>query len=318
MKKKIAFILMCLLMFVAAAPSVFADSALMKEGESFLDSVPPQYEKAAEVFKRAGLQGDGEGYYRLALMYEEGLLTAGDPCTDDLNALGKKKAEEYYKLAAENGYEKTTTSAWQSITQDEAKKMMAKDDGHVIVDVRRQDEYDAGHIPEAILIPNESILDSPPEALPDKEQIILVYCRSGNRSKQAAQKLADMGYANVYEFGGINTWDGGIEMKGSALMTEDDPEWDCSVPAEITEEIRTLFDDAMKGLVGVGYTPIAVLGRQGNTYCILCKATVVYPDAKPYNALVYINDEGLQNIYEIWIDKHAEKEEFTDGTSNCA
>ena len=127
-----------------------------------------------------------------------------------------------------------------------------------------------------------------------------------------------MGYANVYEFGGINTWDGGIEMKGSALMTEDDPEWDCSVPAEITEEIRTLFDHAMKGLVGVGYTPIAVLGRQGNTYCILCKAMVVYPNAKPYNALIYINDKGLQNIYEIWIDKHAEKEEFTGGTSNCA
>ena len=318
MKKKVALILIWLLVFIAAVPSGYADSALMKEGESFLDSVPPQYEKAAEVFKTAGLQGDGEGYYRLALMYEEGLLTAGDPCTDDLDALGKKKAEEYYKLAAENGYEKTTASAWQSITQDEAKKMMAKDDGHVIVDVRRQDEYDAGHIPEAILIPNESILDSPPEALPDKEQIILVYCRSGNRSKQAAQKLADMGYANVYEFGGINTWDGGIEMKGSALMTEDDPEWDCSVPAEITEEIRTLFDDAMKGLVGVGYTPIAVLGRQGDTYCILCKAAAVYPGAKPYNALVYINDKGLQNIYEIWIDKHAEKEEFTGGTSNCA
>ena len=68
----------------------------------------------------------------------------------------------------------------------------------------------------------------------------------------------------------------------------------------------------------MGYTPIAVLGRQGDTYCILCKATVVYPDAKPYNALVYINNKGLQNIYEIWIDKHAEKEEFTDGTSNCA
>ncbi len=107
---------MCLLMFAAAAPSVFADSALLKEGESFLDLEPPQYEKAAEVFKRAGLQGDGEGYYRLAIMYEEGLMTAGDPCTDDLNALGKKKAEEYYKLAAENGYEKTTTSTWQSIT----------------------------------------------------------------------------------------------------------------------------------------------------------------------------------------------------------
>ena len=96
------------------------------------------------------------------------------------------------------------------ITQDTAKEMMKKDDGHIIVDVRRQDEYEEGHIPGAILIPNESIVDSKPELLPDLDQIILVYCRSGRRSKEAAQKLADMGYKNVYEFGGIITWDGDI------------------------------------------------------------------------------------------------------------
>ena len=99
---------------------------------------------------------------------------------------------------------------YSRISQDEAKEMMAKDDGHVIVDVRRQDEYDAGHIPGAILIPNESIGTEPPEQLPDRDQIILIYCRSGNRSKQAAQKLFDMGYTSVYEFGGINTWTGEI------------------------------------------------------------------------------------------------------------
>ncbi|MBQ9662955.1 MAG: rhodanese-like domain-containing protein [Oscillospiraceae bacterium] len=148
-------------------------------------------------------------------MYEEGQLTAGDPCIDDLAAIGKQKAEEYYQLAEENGYE-VPAPGWQSITQEEAKKMMAEDDGYVIVDVRRQDEYDAGHIHGAVLIPNESIGTEPPEALPDSDQIILIYCRSGNRSKQAAQKLADMGYTKVYEFGGINTWDGGIEMKASA------------------------------------------------------------------------------------------------------
>lgn len=87
---------------------------------------------------------------------------------------------------------------------------MEKDDGHVIVDVRRQNEYDAGHIPGAILIPNESIRDTQPEALPDQNQIILIYCRSGNRSKQAAQKLSDMGYTNVYEFGGIIDWTGEV------------------------------------------------------------------------------------------------------------
>ena len=88
--------------------------------------------------------------------------------------------------------------------------MMTKDDGHIIVDVRRQDEYDEGHIPGAVLIPNESITDKQPEELPDLDQIILVYCRSGHRSKEASQKLADIGYTNVYEFGGINTWTGEI------------------------------------------------------------------------------------------------------------
>ena len=87
---------------------------------------------------------------------------------------------------------------------------MKKDDGHIIVDVRRKDEYDSGYIPEAILIPNESIDDEMLEQLPYNEQIILIYCRNGNRSKQAARKLADMGYTHIYEFCGINTWTGEI------------------------------------------------------------------------------------------------------------
>ena len=96
------------------------------------------------------------------------------------------------------------------IDQETAREMMAKNDDHVIVDVRRQEEYDAGHIPGAILIPNESIICDSPEALPDYDQVILIYCRSGNRSKQAAQKLASMGYTRVYEFGGIMDWEGEI------------------------------------------------------------------------------------------------------------
>ncbi len=99
---------------------------------------------------------------------------------------------------------------YQQITQDEAKEMMKADDGHAIVDVRREDEYAAGHIPGAILVPNESIGDKMPEQLPDKEQILLVYCRSGNRSKQAAVKLAALGYTQVYEFGGIMSWTGEV------------------------------------------------------------------------------------------------------------
>ena len=100
--------------------------------------------------------------------------------------------------------------SYAQISQEEAMKMMQEDDGHVIVDVRRQDEYDAGHIPGAILIPNEEIGTERPEELPDLNQIILIYCRTGNRSKQAAQKLFNMGYTNIYEFGGINIWTGEI------------------------------------------------------------------------------------------------------------
>lgn len=85
---------------------------------------------------------------------------------------------------------------------------MAKNDGHIIVDVRRQDEYDAGHIPGAILIPNESIDTTRPKELPDLDQIILIYCRSGRRSKEASEKLCKMGYTKIYEFGGIITWTG--------------------------------------------------------------------------------------------------------------
>lgn len=119
-----------------------------------------------------------------------------------------------------------TAPAYTQISQEEAKEMMARDDGHVIVDVRRQDEYDAGHIPEAILIPNESIGCDSPEALPDYDQIILIYCRSGNRSKQASEKLAAMGYKNIYEFGGINTWTGETvtETPDTEIPEEDEPD----------------------------------------------------------------------------------------------
>jgi rhodanese-related sulfurtransferase len=99
---------------------------------------------------------------------------------------------------------------YAQISQDEARLMMQDDYGHVIVDVRRADEYAEGHIPGAILIPNEEIGTEEPEELPDKYQVILVYCRTGRRSKEAAQKLANMGYVNVYEFGGIEDWTGDI------------------------------------------------------------------------------------------------------------
>ena len=99
---------------------------------------------------------------------------------------------------------------YTQISQAEAREMMAKDDGHVIVDVRREDEYNAGHIPGAIRVTNEEIGDTMPEELPDLDQVILVYCRSGIRSKEASEKLAKIGYTNVYEFGGIIDWDGEV------------------------------------------------------------------------------------------------------------
>ena len=118
-----------------------------------------------------------------------------------MGLFGKKKAP-----ASQAGPSSDHTAEFESLVRE----MMARDDGHVIVDVRRQDEYDAGHIPGAILIPNETIGSDSPEALPDYDQIILVYSRSDNRSKQASEKLAAMGYKNVYEFGGINSWTGEI------------------------------------------------------------------------------------------------------------
>ena len=111
---------------------------------------------------------------------------------------------------------------YAQISQDEAKLMMQDEDSHVIVDVRRPDEYAAGHIPGAINIPNEEIGTEPPAELPDKNQIILVYCRTGRRSKEASQKLADMGYVNVYEFGGIEDWTGDIVTDDTGSEPERD------------------------------------------------------------------------------------------------
>lgn len=96
------------------------------------------------------------------------------------------------------------------VSQEKAREMMDQEEDCVIVDVRRQDEFETGHIPGAVCIPNETIGNECPPELPDPDQIILVYCRSGNRSRQAAEKLAGLGYTNVYEFGGIRDWTGEV------------------------------------------------------------------------------------------------------------
>lgn len=100
---------------------------------------------------------------------------------------------------------------YTQITMSEAVEMMEIESDYIILDVRRPDEFATAHIPNAINIPNESIGTDEISELPDKDQLILVYCRSGNRSKQASQKLVKLGYTNVVEFGGINDWKGEIE-----------------------------------------------------------------------------------------------------------
>ncbi len=130
-----------------------------------------------------------------------------------LTSCGSKDKQEKTTDQTTNTAESNNTKSYRQISQEEAKAMMEADDGHIIVDVRTQDEFDEGHIPGAICIPNESIGDKQPSELPDLDQIILVYCRSGRRSKEASQKLADIGYTRVYEFGGIIDWTGEV-VKG--------------------------------------------------------------------------------------------------------
>ena len=97
-------------------------------------------------------------------------------------------------------------AVYVNITAEEAKQIMDTEEGYVILDVREQDEYDAGHISGAILIPYTQIEAKANEMLPDKDQLILVYCRSGRRSKIAAEALVKLGYTNITEFGGIMDW----------------------------------------------------------------------------------------------------------------
>ena len=100
------------------------------------------------------------------------------------------------------------TNTYRSITMDEAANMMAQETGYIILDVRRPDEFAAGHIPNAINVPNETIGTDEIAELPNKDQLIMVYCRSGRRSKEASEKLVKLGYTNIVEFGGILDWKG--------------------------------------------------------------------------------------------------------------
>ena len=105
----------------------------------------------------------------------------------------------------------SSSSGYRQISMDEAVKMMRDEKDYIILDVRRPDEFAEGHIPGAINVPNEEIGTTEIAELPDKSQLILVYCRSGRRSKEAAGKLVKLGYTNIVEFGGIQDYEGEIE-----------------------------------------------------------------------------------------------------------
>ena len=105
----------------------------------------------------------------------------------------------------------SSSSGYRQISMDEAIKIMKEEKNYIILDVRRPDEFAEGHIPGAINVPNEEIGTAEIAELPSKSQLILVYCRSGRRSKEASEKLVKLGYTNVVEFGGILDWKGEIQ-----------------------------------------------------------------------------------------------------------
>ena len=104
-----------------------------------------------------------------------------------------------------------TSGSYKTISSTEAQQMIEDNKDALILDVRTAAEYESGHIPNAVNLSNEDIQAGKVDSLKDKSQLIMVYCRSGNRSRQAAQKLAELGYTNVVDFGGIQSWQGEIE-----------------------------------------------------------------------------------------------------------
>ena len=138
-------------------------------------------------------------------------------------------AEEYYR----------------QISQEEAQRILDEEADFILLDVRTEEEYDEGHIPGAINIDNEDIGTGELPELPDKDQMILVYCRSGRRSKEAAEKLAALGYTQVLEFGGIMTWPGEvISTADEALILDDSFEaHEYGDPEDFYEDWGDNFDD---------------------------------------------------------------------------
>jgi Rhodanese-related sulfurtransferase len=135
------------------------------------------------------------------------LLGAGCAANGDS---GVDSAEPTVSVSVSSGGETSAAelsgAVYVSITADEAKLLIDSESGYIILDARTSDEYAEGHISGAVVIPYDEVTNRAASELPDKTQLILVYCRSGRRSKLAAQTLAELGYTNVKEFGGIIDW----------------------------------------------------------------------------------------------------------------
>ena len=182
--------------------------------------------------------------------------------------------------------------SYTQISQDEAKQMMEQDGTQIIVDVRTQEEYDSGHIPGAICIPNESIGTEQPKELPDLDQVILIYCRSGNRSKQAAQKLFDMGYTNVYEFGGINDWTGEVITETPDADTSQDTSQE--IEPENPDESVPASADALVG--EFDFSAEKVLLNSGWEMPIIGTGTWTLSDEEAENSTYYALKSGMRLI----------------------
>lgn len=143
-----------------------------------------------------------QGYLYLAA----GLLVLGllAGCAGEATLSESAPASSSQALSQSSSQSEKIT--YEQITQEQAKELLDSEEDYVLLDVRTQLEYEEGHMPGAVLLPDYEVSEKAEELLPDKDQLILVYCRSGNRSKSASRALAELGYTNVKEFGGIQDW----------------------------------------------------------------------------------------------------------------
>jgi len=187
-------------------------------------------------------------------------------------------------------------SKYKTITSDEAAKMMHSDSGVVILDVRTEEEFETGYIEGAILLPHTEIKNKAEVVLPDKDAVILIYCRSGNRSATAAQALVNMGYTNIYDFGGIIDWPGAksITAEQAAKMMALDSD-------VMILDVRTLeeFEEShIRDAILLPHTEIkneaeTILPNKDAIILIYCKAGI-----RSAAAAKELTEMGYSNVYD--------------------